>query len=214
MLFQLVEPFQLVKRQMLSQKNWVNSVEQTTEESQQPTTAALVYHSDYHPPSPRLPAQAMSLTKIGFLSLSLFILIIFVMCVIASVFTHNSIPFFRTSRTLERKKRRKDRPVPLDLSVDLEAQNGQRHHHVFSGSHSICASSTGSPGFTVRSTVTDAIEMNDLASKMLRRVVGSSGDVQGGEEESPLGLSRYFFHDGIGIKRYESWNAERTGKED
>ena len=214
MLSHLVEPFQRVQRQTLSQKDWVNNVGLTTEESQHPTTAALMYHSDDHPTLPRLPAQATSLTTIGFMSLSLFIFIILVLCVIASIFTHNSIPFFRTSTTLERKKRRKDRPGHLDLSVDLEAQNRQRHHHVFSGSHSICASSTGSSSFTTRSTVTSAIEMDELTSEMVLRGVGSSGEVQGGEEESPLGLSRYFFDDGIGIKGYESWDGERAGKED
>ena len=44
---------------------------------------------------------------------------------------------------------------------------------------------------------------------MLRQGAGWSGDVLGREEESSLGLRRYFFDDGIGIKRYESWTAER-----
>ena len=67
----------------------------------------------------------------------------------------------------------------------------------------------------MRSTVTSTIEMVDLASTMLRRVVGSSEDVQGGEEESSLGLIRYFFDDRVGIKRYESWKVEiTTGKGD
>ena len=66
----------------------------------------------------------------------------------------------------------------------------------------------------MRSTGTSTVEMDDQASAMLRRGVGWSEIVQGREEESPLGLSRYFFDDGIGIKRHESWTAERVRKEE
>lgn len=66
----------------------------------------------------------------------------------------------------------------------------------------------------MRNTGTSTIEMDDLASPILRRGVGGFGDVREGREESPLGLSRYFFDDGIGIKRYESWTAERVRKEE
>ena len=162
---------------MLSQADWVNSVESTNEESQQPTTAALVYYSDYHPTFPRLPAQVISLTAIGFLSHSLFIFIILAMSVIASVFTQSSVPFFGTSRTMGRNKRGKDRPEPLDLTLDLEAQNRPRHHQIYSNPCPTRASSTVYPRCTMRSTVTSTIEMDNLALRMLRRDVGSSRDV-------------------------------------
>ena len=91
-------------------------------------TATLVYYSHYHSTFPQLPVQAISLTTMGLLLHSLFILIILAMCVIASVFIHNSVHFFGTSRITSRKKRRKDRSELLDLSVDLEAQNLPRHY--------------------------------------------------------------------------------------
>ena len=112
-----------------------------------------------------------------------------------------------------RKRRPKARPEPLDLSVDLEAQDRPRHYLVLPRPYSALPSSTVFPGSAMRSTGTSTFEMGDLASTMLRRGVGWSGDVQGGEE-SPLGLSQYFFDDGIGIKRYESWTAKRLSKED
>ena len=177
-------------------------------------TATLVhYYSEYHATFPRLPVQATSLTTMGLLSLSLFILIILVLCVTVSVFTDNSVHFFGTLRAIGRKRRRKDRPEHLDLSFDLEAQDRPRHYLVLPRPCSARLSSIVSPGSAMRSTGTSTIDMDDLASTMLRRGVGWSGLVQGGEE-SPLGLSRYFFDDGIGIKRYESWTAERFRKED
>ena len=179
----------------------------------QPTTLALANHTDHHPPFPQSPAQAISLTTMGLLSLSVFILIILVMCVIVSVFTQNSVQFFGTSRTIGGKKRWKDRPEPLDLSIDLEAQDRPRHYLVLPRPCSARPSSTVSPGSAMRSTCTSAVEMDDLTFTMLRRGAGWSGDVQGGEEGSPLGLSRYFFDNGIGIKRYESWTAESLRKE-
>lgn len=198
---------------MLSQADWLNTVESTNELAEQPTASALPNPSDYHPPFPQSPAQAISLTTMGLLLLSVFILIILVLCVIASIFTHKSAHFFGTSRAIGRKRRPKARPEPLDLSVDLEAQERPRHYLVLPRPCSARPSSTVSPGSAMRSTVTSNVDMDDLASTMLRRGVGWFGDVQGGEE-SPLGLSRYFFDDGIGIKRYESWTAERFRKKD
>ena len=183
------------------------------EVTEQPTAPALAKPSDYHPPFPQSPAQAISLTKMGLLLLCVFILIILVLCVIANVFTQNSVHFFGTSRAIGRKRRPKARPGPLDLSVDLEAQDRPRHYLVLPRPCSALPSSTVSPGSAMRITGTSTFEMDDLASTMLRRGVGWSGDVQRGEE-SPLGLSRYFFDDGIGIKRYESWTTERLRKED
>ena len=209
-----LRPPQQVYSQLLSQMESLNTVESTNEVTEQSTTPALTNHSDYRPPFPRSPAQAIRLTTMGLLSLSVFILIILVMCVIATVFTQNSVHFFGTSRKIGRKKRRKDRPEPLDLSVDLEAQDRPRHYLVLPRPCSARLSSTVSPGSAMRRTGTSTVEMDDLASIMLRRGVSWSGDVQGGEEESPLGLSRYFFDDGIGIKRYESWTAERLRKEE
>ena len=183
------------------------------EVTEQPTAPALARPSDHHPPFPQSPAQAISLTKMGLLLLPVFILIILVLCVVASIFKQNSVHLFRTSRAIGRKRRPKARPEPLDLSVDLEAQDQPRHYLVLPRPCSALPSSTVSPGSAMRSTGASTFEMDDLASTMLRRGVDWSGVVQGGEE-SPLGLSRYFFDDGIGIKRYESWTAESLRKED
>ena len=198
---------------MLSQAVCLDTVESTNEATERPMAPALANPSDYHHPFSRSPAQAISLTTMGLLSLSVFILIILVLCVIASVFTQNSVHFFGTSRAIGRKRRRKDRPEPLDLNVDLEAQDRPRHYLVLPRPCSARLSSTVSPSSAMRSTGTSTVEMDDLASTMLRRGVGWSRDIQEGEE-SPLGLSRYFFNDGIGIKRYESWTTERLRKED
>lgn len=129
MLYQFLRPSQRVNSQMLSQAKWLDTVESTNEVTE-PTAPALANPSDYHPPIPRSPAQAITLITMGVLSLFVLILIILVMCVIASVFTQNSVRFFGTSRTIGRKSRRKVRPEPLDLSVDLEAQDRPRHYLV------------------------------------------------------------------------------------
>ena len=199
---------------MLSQAEWLEIVESTNEVTEQPMAPALANPSEYHPPIPRSPAQAITLTTMGVLSLFVFILIVLVMCVIASVFTQNSVHFFGTSATIGRKSRRKVRPEHLDLSVDLEAQDRPQHYLVLPRLYSAPLSSTVSPGSALGNTGTSTVDMDDLVSPILRRGVGWSGDVRGGREESPLGLSRYFFDDGIGIKRYESWTAERFRKEE
>ena len=48
-LYQSLSPSQRVNSQMLGQAEWVNSVDSTNEVTEQPTTPALVNHSDYHP---------------------------------------------------------------------------------------------------------------------------------------------------------------------
>ena len=174
---------------------------------------ALATPSDYHPSFSRSPAQTISLTKMGLLLLPVFILVILVLCVVARVITQNSIHFFGTSKTIRKKRLPKARPEPLDLSVDLEAQVRPRNYFVLPRPCSAIPSLTLSPGSAMRSTGTSTFEMDEMASRMLRRGVGWSGNVQGGEE-SPLGLSQYFFDDGIGIKRYESSTAKRLSKED
>ena len=56
-------------------------------------------------------------------------------------------------------------------------------------------------------------DMENLTSPMLLQQLGPRGGNRTSEEASPLGLSRYFFDGGVGIKRYES-QGEEMGWED
>ena len=62
--------------------------------------------------------------------------------------------------------------------------------------------------------VASGIDLENLTSPMRLRQLAPRIGVRVVEEASPLGLSKYFFNDGVGIERYESQGDEMQWKED
>ena len=75
-------------------------------------------------------------------------------------------------------------------------------------------SSLGSWGSHVPVAVASGIDLENLTSPMRLRQMAPRMGVRIVEEASPLGLSKYFFDDGVGIKRYESQGEEMQWKKD
>lgn len=111
------------------------------------------------------------------------------------------------------RKLRKGKSPPLDLGRDLEAQPLPVRPHMTFGHIETPTSSLGSWGSHMPNAVASGFGMENLTSPMRLRQLATR--VGGGlrEEVSPLGLSRYFFDGGVGIKRYESQDEEVSWKD-
>lgn len=75
-------------------------------------------------------------------------------------------------------------------------------------------SSLDSWGSHVPVAVVSGIDLENLTSPMRLRQMAPRMGVRIVEEASPLGLSKYFFDDGVGIKRYESQGEGMQWKKD
>ena len=155
------------------------------------------------PPSSR-PIGVVRLMLLALCMILLIILIVY-LAVISLSSTHVST--YGKNSTRNGSKRRGKPPPPLDLNRDLEAQPRPERPHTTFGYSATPTSSLGSWGSHLPSAVASGVDSENLTSPMrLRQLAPRGGDRVG--EVSPLGLGRYFFEGGVGIKRYTSRGEE------
>ncbi|KAL2040519.1 hypothetical protein N7G274_006498 [Stereocaulon virgatum] len=168
-----------------------------------------------NPPTKMSTSRPIGLLRLVVLTLCMTFLIIFLIYLVATaVSAAYDSRYGATAINNGRKFGRKGKPPPLDPARDLEAQPRTERPHMTFGYDDTPTSSLGSWGSHTPAAVASGIDLENLTSPMrLRQMVPRMG-VRVVEEACPLGLSQYFFDDGVGIKRYESRGEEMQWKRD
>lgn len=183
----------------------------------------LINTSDTEPirPHPPSSSRSRSLANLMLLALCLTVVLVLVLYLVSSAISDTreaSLDAPPNNTRLRRLRRRK--PIPLDLSKDPEAQpRPPRYRNLFDPSPTP-TSSVRSDALETENAMATGVSLTPFTpvAEWTKKWASGVAQAEWGEkdeedEEDSIGLDRYFFNDGVGIKRYESGAKERRWKD-
>ena len=144
------------------------------------------------------------------------IVVLFIFLTLGALhYIRNKFATDSTGRAGLHSKKRAQRPPPLSLHIDLELASRQpQDRNPFDPSPALTSSSTPADNDSAIASGISLAPFTPLRERTRRWAFDvADAELEKKDEEDSLGLDRYFFSDGVGIKRYESGAKERRCKD-
>ena len=191
----------------------MNSRDQLTAVSA-PTPSTSLSHLSFPSPSPHHSEASRTIIFVLVGILLVILLAIYITKTFLLVISHPNLNAASTPTPRARKQHSR-KSSSMELSCDLEAQSCTlRYQNSFDVSPST-ASSMGSSWMENGDEDGQTASRNEVALRPSEERVGDVYEERADDDdgqESPLGLGKYFFEGGVGIKRYESTGRKELRK--